>query len=52
MRVCVARQSRPLSQLAALLGERAHIITVHVWRIIPDVRGVDYRERDLILRDS
>ena len=26
--------------------------TVHVWRIIPHVRGVDYRERDVSLRDS
>ena len=26
--------------------------TVYVWRIIPQVRGVDYRERDVSLRDS
>ena len=26
--------------------------TVHVWRIIPHVRGVDYREPDVSLRDS
>ena len=25
---------------------------VHVWRIIPHVRGVDYRECDVSLRDS
>ena len=67
MRVPAARPSPPLRRTYACVRHAAITTafytrrftrrvrvynTVNVWRIIPHVSGVDYRERDVSLRDS